>query len=206
LNKLDEGLSSILGYDKTIHPLAKVLSSARKAGRISYSGIEKIINDDPEDVLLTGYRWRLLIPTRSIRGGLDWESKILLFDPDKMYKMPNVIKYLVENAEKTGEWNPSYAVAKVFKKMGEKDWEKMPMVVKKLKEIAKDGRINAIQIREICEKLGLKEKTGPLIAELKGSGIMSPKLSSFAEVFKAKAPIYELNPSLFAGEHQSLLQ
>jgi hypothetical protein len=42
LNKLDEGLSSFLGYDKTIHPLAKVLSSARKAGRISYSGIEKI--------------------------------------------------------------------------------------------------------------------------------------------------------------------
>jgi len=120
--------------------------------------------------------------------------------------MLNVVKYLVENAEKTGEWNPSYAVAKVFKKMGEEDWEKMPALVKKLEENAKDGRINAIQIRGICEKLSMKEKTGPLIAELKGSGIMSPKLSSFAEVFKAKAPIYELNPSLFAGKHQSLLQ
>jgi len=58
---------------------------------------------------------------------------------------------------------PGYAVAKVFKKMGEEDWEKMPTLVKKLDENTKDGRINAIQI-------------------------------------------YELNPPLFAGKHQSLLQ
>jgi len=36
-----------------------------------------------------------------------------------------------------------------------------------------------------------------LIAELKGSGVMSPKLGSLAEVSRAGTPIYELNPSLF---------
>jgi len=80
-----------------------------------------------------------------------------------MYKMPNVVKYLVENAEKTGKWDPSSVVAEVFKKMGEPNWEKMPMLVKKLEDNAENGKVNAIQI-------------------------------------------YELNPSLFAGEHQSLLQ
>lgn len=105
MNKLEEGLSSFLRYSEIVRPLAKVLSCARKVSRISYNKIEKIINDDPEDVLLTGYKWKLLIPTRSTRETLDWESKILLFDPDEMYKMPNVVRYLVENAEKTGEWD-----------------------------------------------------------------------------------------------------
>jgi hypothetical protein len=202
LNKLNESLSSFLGHDETVHPLAKVLSHAHKVSRISYNEIEKIINDNPEDVVLTGYEWRLLIPIKSARETLDWESKILLLNPDEMYKMPNVIKYLVKNAEKTGEWNPDYAVAEVFKKMGEPNWEKMSTLVKKLEENAENGKVNAIQIRGICEKLSLKERTGSLIAELKGSGIISPKLSSFAEVFKAKAPIYELNPSLFVAKHR----
>ena len=149
MNKLEEGLSSFLRYSEIVRPLAKVLSCARKVSRISYNKIEKIINDDPEDVLLTGYKWKLLISTKSTRETLDWESKILLFDPDEMHKMPNVVKYLVENAEKTGEWDPGYAVAKVFKKMGEEDWEKMPTLVKKLDENTKDGRINAIQIYEL---------------------------------------------------------
>ena len=196
---MEESLSSFLSYNEIVRPLAKVLSYIRKVSRISYTEIEKIINNDPEDVLLTGYRWRLLIPIRSTRETLDWESKILLLDPDEIYKMPNVIKYLVENARKTGEWNTSYAVAEVFKKMGEPNWEKMPALVKKLEERAKNGKVNAIQIKGICKKLGLEERVGSLIAELKGGGIMSPKLSSFAEVFKAKAPIYELNPSLFTS-------
>ncbi len=196
MNKLEESLSSFFGNNEIVHPLAKVLSHTRKVSRISYNEIEKIINDDPEDVLLTGHKWKMLIPTRSNRGTSDWESKILLLNTDETYKMPNVIKYLVENAEKTGEWNPSSAVAGVFKEMGEPNWEKMPALVKELKENAENSKVNAIQIRQICEKLRLKERVGSLIAELKGSGIMSPKLSSFAEVFKAKAPIYELNPSL----------
>jgi len=96
LNKLEEGLSSFLRYSEIVRPLARVLSCARKVSRISYNKIEKIINDDPEDVLLTGYKWKLLISTKSTRETLDWESKILLFDPDEMYKMPNVVKYLNE--------------------------------------------------------------------------------------------------------------
>jgi len=82
---LEESLSSFLSYNEIVRPLAKVLSYIRKVSRISYTEIEKIINDDPEDVLLTGYRWRLLIPIRSTRETLDWESKILLLDPDERY-------------------------------------------------------------------------------------------------------------------------
>jgi hypothetical protein len=73
---LNESLSSFLGHDKTVHPLAKVLPHTRKVSRISYNEIEKIINDNAEDVVLTGCEWRLLIPIKSTRETLDWESKI----------------------------------------------------------------------------------------------------------------------------------
>jgi len=43
----------------------------------------------------------------------------------------------------------------------------------------------------------LGDRVDALIAELKGSGVMSPKLGSLAEVSRAGTPIYELNPSLF---------
>ena len=40
------------------------------------------------------------------------------------------------------------------------------------------------------------DKVDVLIAELKGSGVISPKLGSLPEVFRAGSPLYELNPSL----------
>jgi len=57
-------------------------------------------------------------------------------------------------------------------------------------------RINATQIKEVCSQLGLVDRVDALIAELKASGVMSPKLGPIAEVSRAGTPIYELNPSL----------
>ena len=37
-----------------------------------------------------------------------------------------------------------------------------------------------------------------MIAVLKGSGIISPKLMAFAEVARSSSPVYEYNPSVFA--------
>ena len=58
---MEESLSSFLSYNEIVRPLAKVLSYIRKVSRISYTEIEKMINDDPEDVLLTGYRKKKMI-------------------------------------------------------------------------------------------------------------------------------------------------
>ncbi|MBW1717786.1 MAG: hypothetical protein JRJ77_18590, partial [Deltaproteobacteria bacterium] len=109
----------------------------------------------------------------------------------------NIVRYLVKNTSKTGQWNPGYAIAELFKDMLEPNWEQMPTLVQELGEQAKDYRITAIQIKGICRELGLGDRVDALIAELKASGVMSPKLGSLAEVSRAGTPIYELNPSLF---------
>ena len=56
--------------------------------------------------------------------------------------------------------------------------------------------MTAREIREVAQELGLGEKVDPLIAELKATGVMSPRLGSLTGALKARAPIYELNPSL----------
>jgi hypothetical protein len=81
--------------------------------------------------------------------------------------------------------------------MGELAWERMPKLIERLGEEAEDYRIAAVQIKKTCSELGLGDRVDTLIAELKGSGVMSPKLGSLAEVAREGSPLYELNPSLF---------
>ncbi|MEA3361430.1 MAG: hypothetical protein U9R17_18770 [Thermodesulfobacteriota bacterium] len=57
--------------------------------------------------------------------------------------------------------------------------------------------VNANQIKKACMEFSLINRVDGLIAELKGAGFMSPKLSSLVEASMLGTPIYELNPSLF---------
>ncbi len=91
-DKLERALSSFSNQEKLNGLLARVLIQACKAGRISYDEVEEIAKDDSEDVLLLGFEWRLLIPTRSARGTLEWEDAVLLPQTGEMYKTPNVVK------------------------------------------------------------------------------------------------------------------
>jgi len=87
--------------------------------------------------------------------------------------------------------------SKLGSEMGEPAWEQMPKLVERLGQQARDCRITVVQIKEVCAELGMGDRVDALIAELKGSGVMSPKLGSLAEGHRAGTPIYELNPSLF---------
>lgn len=169
------------------------LTLASKMDRIPYAEVERMIKDNPEDVLLRGNQWRLLLPVRTLRSAA-WEDRVLLAEPGEMYEVTNVVRYLVEFASRTGHWNPRHAIAKLFMTMGESEWKQIPTVVEKMGEKAEGYRINAVQIKEICTELGLGDRVDALIAELKGSGLMSPKLSSLAEIAKVGSPIYELKP------------
>jgi hypothetical protein len=53
---------------------------------------------------------------------------------------------------------------------------------------------------EVYDELGLGYRVDALIVELKGSGVMRPRLGSLPEVARAGSRIYELNPSLFVKE------
>ena len=113
VNGLERALSTFLSLGKLAGLLAQVLIQVCKAGKVSHDEVEEMLRDDPEDVLLLGFQWRLLL-----------------------------------------------------------------------------------QIKKMCKELDLEDRVDFLIAELKGSGVMTPKLSSLAEVMRETSSIYELNPSL----------
>lgn len=195
-SNLGRALSSFLRDSELVGHLAQALAYASKRGRVSYDEIEGIIRSNPEDVLLLGNEWRLLLPMKTVKSAA-WEDRLLLPRPGEVYEVPNIVRYLVENASRTGLWNPRHAIASLFREMGEPDWQRMPELVKGLERQAKDGRITATQIKKVCGELGLGDRVNTLIAELKGSGVMSPKLGLLTEASRAWSPIYELNPSLF---------
>ena len=196
MNKLEKALSKFLEHGELTGHLASVLVEASKKGSISYREVDKIVNDNAEDILLLGNEWRLLLPVRTVKSAA-WEDRLLLCKLGESYEVPNIVRHLVEQASRTGCWDPENAITKIFKEMGEPAWERIPKLVEELQEEAKNHRIVAIQIKKICSELGLGDRVDALIAGLKASGVMSPKLGSLAEASRAGTPIYELNPSLF---------
>jgi len=196
MNKLEKALSGLLKHGELVSRLAQVLAHASKRGRVSYREIENMVNGDAEDVLLLGNEWRLLLPVRTLKSAA-WEDRLLVAKPGESYEVPSLVRCLVEESSRTGCWDPEHAITKLFRDMGEPDWEQIPKLVERLEKQAKDYRITATQIKTVCNELGLGGRVDALIAELKGSGVMSPKLGAIAEVSRAGIPIYELNPSLF---------
>jgi len=194
-NRLEKALSRILGAVKNTSKLSQVLAYAVVKGTVSYQEIKGIIKDDPEDVLLLADKWRLLLPVRTTKSS-GWEDRVLVLRDGEIYEIPNLIRYLVKNALDTGKWDPEKSIIELFKKFGEPDWEKITGLVRSIAEKAINYKITANQIKEICLRFGLNDRTDGLIAELKAAGIISPKLGSIPDVVGAQSPIYELNPSI----------
>lgn len=196
MDMLVKALSRFLDDTELTGSLAQILTYVSEKGRVSYHEVENMVGDNAEDVLLLGNEWRLILPMRT-RKTAAWEDRLLLCAPVELYEVPNIVRYLVENARKTGNWEPRVALSELFKEMGDLDWTIIPKLVETLKEQSKNYRITAIQIKDICGGLDLEDRVDALIVELKGSGVISPKLASPAEVSRAGAVIFEVNPSLF---------
>jgi len=192
---LKEALSSFLGNTELTGSLAQILTYISKKDRVTCSEVAETVGDNAEEVLLLGNEWRLILPMRTRRTS-SWEDRLLLFDPVELYEVPNIVRYLVEKASETGLWEPGVALSELFREMGDPHWNIIPRLVERLGDQSKNYRITAIQIKEICGGLGLGDRVDALIVELKGSGVISPKLRSPAEVSRAGAVIFELNPSL----------
>jgi hypothetical protein len=193
---LKEALSSFFGNTELTDSLAQILTYVSKKGRVTFHEVAETVGDNAEEVLLLGNEWRLILPMRTRRTSA-WEDRLLLFGPVELYEVPNVVRHLVENAYKTGLWEPGVALSELFREMGDPHWNIIPRLVERLWDQSKNHRITAIQIKVICGGLGLGDRVDALIVELKGSGVISPKLRSPAEVSRAGAVIFELNPSLF---------
>ena len=141
----------------------------------------------------------MLLPMKAAKAG-DWEDKILIAQPGETYQAVNVVKHLVENASKTGRWDPEIAITQAFEDIGEPEIDKMPKLVAGIASQVKGRRISGVQIKRLCVELGLGNRVDPLISELKACGIISPKLSSLTDPSRTGTPIYELNPCLLVGD------
>lgn len=101
MNKLEKALSKFLNHSKPTGLLAQVVACACEKGRVSYHDVKKIANDNLEDVLLLGSEWRLFLPVKTLKSAA-WEDRLLLAERSDLYEVPNIIRYLVEDASKTG--------------------------------------------------------------------------------------------------------
>ena len=199
---LKKALSSFLDNTELTGSLAQILTCVSKEGRVTFHEVAETVGDNAEEALLLGNEWRLILPMRTRRTSA-WEDRLLLFGPVELYEVPNIVRYLVENASETGLWEPGVALSELFGEMGDPDWNIIPRLVERLWEQSKHYRTTAIQIKEICGGLGLGDRVDALIVELKGSGVISPKLRSPAEVSRAGAVIFELNPSLLTHREKN---
>jgi hypothetical protein len=200
VQKLETALRSFLGQDEPISLLAQILIRAAEKGSVSYGEIQGMAAGDWEDLLLLSNSWRLLVPWNKASRTIDWEDGVFLFETDEVYHIPNVVRHMAQRARETGEWDVAYAVSRAFKEMGDPDYELMPGLVELIGDQARGRRVDALQIKQACEQVGLGERVDPLIAELKASGVLCPKLSCLSEALALRCPVYELNPCLFAGK------
>ncbi|MEJ2249305.1 MAG: hypothetical protein P8Y70_10470 [Candidatus Lokiarchaeota archaeon] len=179
-----------------INGLAEILEFTLKNRQITIRQFKKLLGRNYEDVLFLVIEKKLLIPESSYRG-LEWQDSKFLLKNNEKYRLPMIIKYLVQLAKNSGMWNIEKAIRKTFKNIQDKDYKKMPQLVYKLYKKSENYQIDGNKIKRACKDLGLEKRAGAIVSELKGTGIMSPRLGVglFASL-KNKSPIYELNPSL----------
>jgi hypothetical protein len=105
LKNLEKALSTLLEDAELVAALAAVLAYACKTGSISYSEVIEIVDDNPEEVLLLGNKWRLLLPTR-VEKSIAWEDRLLLCKLGESYELPNVVPYLMQNGQQNRVLGP----------------------------------------------------------------------------------------------------
>ena len=197
MENLIKALKSFMAEDVPISDLAGILICASQCDRVKYQDLATEHHGGVDEALLVLWEWKLVIPVRSSRCS-EWDSRIFSTGQGELYEMPNISKTLVKRGIGTGAWDSAKAILDLFQYMGEPDWEKMPNLVLSIKKNIVHNTINGAGIGALCIDSGLKDKTGAMIAILKGAGIISPKLADIGRMAKTRSPLYEFNPSVYA--------
>lgn len=201
MDSIKQAMRSIIKDTTDLDPICSVLVYAAEVDIIHYETIQKVAGSLTGEVLLEMWEWKLLLPIRSSKCG-EWDSRIMVMQPGEVFEMPNISRTLTSNAIESGRWDTPWAIYRLFQEMGEPDWEKIPALVRELKNSCVHNVISGTRIGAACSHHGLKEKTGALIAVLKGAGIISPKLMAMdRNRMQSTSPLYEFNPCVY-GEIQ----
>ena len=78
--------------------------------------------------------------------------------------------------------------------MGEPAFEQIPALVREIVRLARYQRITGAGIQTACARSGLQDRTGAMIAVLKGGGVISPNLRTGNPMEKTKFPLYDIHP------------
>jgi len=198
-HNLQKALETFLKKEDSFK-LAPLLLKALNSGNLTYKEAEDLLAEDPEDMLILSYQWRLLLPLRAAKAG-DWEDRMMLPQPGETYHLPNVARHLIAHAASTGRWDPEKAIKEVFGAIGEPDIDKMVPLVEGIASQTRSHRVTGLAIVQVCKDLKLADRVDPLVSELKACGILSHKLGALNEATRAGTMLYEINPSLLVGSN-----
>lgn len=193
---IKQALAALIGNGEPLVPeLAMAMNQCRLLGSIAYENIVAIAGDDAAELLLLAWNWKMLVPRRSLQCA-EWDDRVLGLEPGEQYDMVNVVKWLLDAAAKTGCWQVIEVVRDLYAWMGEPQFAKMPALVRQLVQQAQHQRITGAGIHVACAHHGFGDRTGAMIAILKGGGVISPHLTSSSPMQKTKSPLYDLHPVL----------
>lgn len=172
MERLRRAIRSISDNDDEIAPL--LMASLNQD--ITYRDLRELFGkEDISELLLIANEKRFIMP----RGeNLSWNSSDRFFrlEDEIYYTIPNVVKFAVMQALESGVWDINHAIHAYFKQIEEPLWDTMPAFFNALKQHAKYRKITSDDIKAIADSFGIGDKTGALIAELKGSGLISPSV------------------------------
>ena len=200
MDHLRAAVNSFLGGDVPAADIAGILALFTRREKVACDDMAAVVSTGLDETLLVLWEWKLVIPVRYERCS-EWDFRILRAEPGEYFEMPNIVKTLVEKGMETGRWESAAAIRDLFRVMGEPEWERMPQLVLLMKREARHNIISGVRIGAACSRCGLGGKTGAMIAVLKGAGVISPKLAAVGSAARARSPLYEFNPSVYAELH-----
>ncbi len=173
--------------------LATALDRCRRQENITFEDIAALSPDDGREVILLAWDWKLLIPRRS-RQSAEWDDRILRLEAGEHFEMVNIVKFLLTSAAESGTWDLAAAVRSLYGQMGEPAFENMPSLINEIAKQVKYSSIFGTAIHAACVRTGFQDRTGSMIAILKGGGVISPRLMSSNPSEKIVSPLYEMHP------------
>jgi len=182
---LTRALNSIYS-EKDLEPITRTLILAEQKDLIKNKEIE-LKPQVKEDLLMILERDRVLIPYKTSKT-IAWEDRLLTFQPDEKYEVPNVIRILIKIGEQTGEFDLDHALTCYLDEIGENDPSKILAFFHELVMKVENGMVSAEALSNVSKKLNIESRIGTIIAVLKGGGVISPSLRIPTELK------YEVNP------------
>ena len=176
--------------------LAKLLSQACLRDSLKYDEIE-VPDDWKDDIILLAYEERVLLPMKSLRSSA-WEDRILNFSEKELYQMPRVVRFLVPNAQITGQWNPGYAVEEALREAGERDIPETTNFLLRLQDLSPQYRLEAGLMKTVSKELGLDLDMHDTIDRFVRCGIMS---ACTQRSLRSGLSEYEINRCLYWRSH-----